>query len=317
MNLVLYYKTKERKGGIIQLKIIRFKKDSGVEQLAVVNDDNQIYELSTDSFQDLIRQADKASKSCSQIIEEEIISKKPMNKDLTELELLTPIVSEEVWAAGVTYLKSKEARNREAKVESNSFYDKVYDAERPEIFLKSTARRLIGPNEPVGIRTDSNWQIPEPELALVVKAEGEILGYTIGNDMSSRDIEGENPLYLPQAKMWKHSCSIGPSILLADTMIDPYNLNIECRITREGEIISKGSANTSMLKRTFKELVSYLIKDNDIVDGTTLLTGTCIIPDDSFTLEEGDVIEIEIESIGILRNPVKLASNIHKKESLI
>ncbi|MFD2655884.1 fumarylacetoacetate hydrolase family protein [Gracilibacillus thailandensis] len=298
------------------MKIIRFKKDSSVGQLAVITYDNGIYELSAGSFQDLIRKADKADKSCSQMIEEEIINKQPISLGLSDLELLAPVVSDEVWAAGVTYLKSKEARNREAKVQTNSFYDKVYDAKRPEIFLKSTARRLIGPEEPVGIRSDSTWQIPEPELALVVKADGEILGYTIGNDMSSRDIEGENPLYLPQAKMWKHSCSIGPAIVLADTIEDPYSLEIECRIQRDGEVISKGSANTSMLKRNYNELVSYLIKDNDIVDGTTLLTGTCIIPDDSFTLQEGDVIEIEIESIGVLRNPVKLASNINKKESL-
>ncbi|MGN8646686.1 fumarylacetoacetate hydrolase family protein [Gracilibacillus sp. HCP3S3_G5_1] len=299
------------------MKVIRFKKESGADQLAVVTDDNQIFELSVASFQDLIRKADKLNKSCSQVIIEEIINKQPITKDLSDLELLAPVVSDEVWAAGVTYLKSKEARNREANVKTNSFYDKVYDADRPEIFLKSTARRLIGPDVPVGIRTDSNWQIPEPELALVIKADGEILGYTIGNDMSSRDIEGENPLYLPQAKMWKHSCAIGPAILLADTIEDPYNLAIECRIERDGELVSKGSANTSMLKRSYDELVTYLIKDNDIVDGTTLLTGTCIIPDDSFTLQEGDIIEIQIESIGILRNPVKLTSNINKKESLI
>ncbi|WP_208591239.1 fumarylacetoacetate hydrolase family protein [Gracilibacillus suaedae] len=299
------------------MKVIRFKKNASVAKLAAVTYDNDIFELSEGSFQDLIRKADKANKSCSQMIEEEIINKQPISLDFFDLELLAPVLSDEVWAAGVTYLKSKEARNREAKVQTNSFYDKVYDAERPEIFLKSTARRLIGPEEPVGIRTDSTWQIPEPELALVVKADGEILGYTIGNDMSCRDIEGENPLYLPQAKMWKHSCSIGPAILLADTIENPYSLEIECRIQRNGEVISKGSANTSMLKRTYNELVSYLIKDNDIVDGTTLLTGTCIIPDDSFTLQEGDVIEIEIESIGVLRNPVKLVSNINKKESLI
>ncbi|QGH33224.1 fumarylacetoacetate hydrolase [Gracilibacillus salitolerans] len=292
------------------MRIIRFMKKSNVEQLAVVTNDQSIFELTVDSFQDVIREAEKNNKSCGQIIEEDIKNKQPIPQNLLELELLAPVVSDEVWAAGVTYLKSKEARNREAKVQTNSFYDKVYDAERPEIFLKSTARRLIGPDVPVGIRTDSNWQIPEPELALVVKADGEILGYTIGNDMSSRDIEGENPLYLPQAKMWKHSCSIGPAILLADTIDDPYNLEIECRIQRDGALVSKGNANTSMLKRTYNELVSYLIKDNDILDGTTLLTGTCIIPDDSFTLQEGDVIEIEIESIGVLRNPVKLASNI-------
>lgn len=292
------------------MKVIRFSKKNKQNQLAVITGDNKIFELTAASFQDVINKAESEGKSCSQIIEEEIKGKQPIDSALTDLDLLAPIVSEEIWAAGVTYLKSKEARNREAKVEEDSFYDKVYDADRPEIFLKSTARRLIGPNEPVGIRTDSNWQIPEPELALVVKANGDIVGYTIGNDMSSRDIEGANPLYLPQAKMWKNSCSVGPAILLAETVDDPYNLDIECRIKREGEWVFRGNANTSMLKRSYDELVSYLIKDNDIPDGTTLLTGTCIIPDDSFTLQEGDVVEIEISSIGVLRNPVKAADNI-------
>ncbi|SHN26733.1 fumarylacetoacetate hydrolase family protein [Gracilibacillus kekensis] len=292
------------------MKVIRFRKNSTETQLAVITKENNIFELMYDTFQDLLSQTEQEKKSALQLIEEDIKSKSPIEKSYSELDLLAPIQSDEVWAAGVTYLKSKEARNREANVQKDSFYDKVYDARRPEIFLKSTARRLIGPNVPVGIRTDSNWQIPEPELALVVKADGEIVGYTVGNDMSSRDIEGENPLYLPQAKMWKNSCAIGPAILLADTVEDPYNLEIECRIERNGELVTKGNANTSMLKRTYNELVSYLIKDNDILDGTTLLTGTCIIPDDSFTLQEGDVIEIEIESIGILRNPVKLATNL-------
>ncbi|WP_058306192.1 fumarylacetoacetate hydrolase family protein [Gracilibacillus massiliensis] len=292
------------------MKVIRYKKNESQTQLAVITKENNIFELTYDTFQDLLSQTEQEKKSALQLIEEDIKSKSPIEKSYSELDLLAPIQSDEVWAAGVTYLKSKEARNREANVQKDSFYDKVYDARRPEIFLKSTARRLIGPNVPVGIRTDSNWQIPEPELALVVKADCEIVGFTVGNDMSSRDIEGENPLYLPQAKMWKHSCAIGPAILLADTVEDPYNLEIECRIERNGELVTKGNANTSMLKRTYNELVSYLIKDNDILDGTTLLTGTCIIPDDSFTLQEGDVIEIEIESIGILRNPVKLATNL-------
>ncbi|GAE92360.1 fumarylacetoacetate hydrolase family protein [Gracilibacillus boraciitolerans JCM 21714] len=296
------------------MKVIRFKTNNNLSQLAAITKENNIFELAVDSFQDLLNKAEQEGKSCSQLIEDEIKTKKPLQKELADLELLAPVVSDEVWAAGVTYSKSREARNREAKVQTNSFYDKVYEARRPELFLKSTARRLIGPNIPVGIRTDSNWQIPEPELALVIKANGDIVGYTIGNDMSSRDIEGENPLYLPQAKMWKHSCAIGPAILLADTINDPYNLEIQCRIKRNGDWIFQGNANTSMLKRTFNELVSYLIKDNDILDGTTLLTGTCIIPDDTFTLQEGDLIEIEIESIGVLRNPVKIATNIKRGE---
>ena len=292
------------------MRIIRYKSETKQAQLAVVTNVGDVFDLEDQDFQSTMVRAKEAGVSCSQLLTEEITSKQPLTTALTELELTTPITPDEVWAAGVTYLKSKEARNREAQVETNSFYDKVYDAERPELFLKSTARRVVGPKESVGIRTDSNWQIPEPELALVLTADGEIAGFTIGNDMSSRDIEGENPLYLPQAKMWKHSCSIGPAITLADTVADPYNLRIQCRIKREGEWVFKGEANTSMLKRSYDELASYLMQDNDILGGTVLLTGTCIIPDDQFTLQENDLIEIEIDHIGVLQNPVQLANNL-------
>jgi 2-dehydro-3-deoxy-D-arabinonate dehydratase len=155
------------------------------------------------------------------------------------------------------------------------------------------------------LRGDSNWQIPEPELGLVINHKGDILGYTIGNDMSCRDIEGENPLYLPQAKIWRHSCSLGPAVLLAESVEDPYRFEITCRIYRGGEKVVEGSANTSQLKRTFEELVDYLKRDNEIFDGTVLLTGTCIVPPDDFTLADGDQIEIEISGIGVLSNPVK------------
>lgn len=295
---------------MLRLKIIRFKQKNEKPQLAVVLEDEKVYPLQDGSFQMVMEKAAEENMTCSEYVMETIRGVAPIDQQLSQLALLAPLIPEETWAAGVTYLKSKEARNREAKIEKDSYYDKVYDAKRPEIFLKSTARRIVGPDEPVGIRTDSNWQIPEPELALVIREDGEIVGYTIGNDMSSRDIEGENPLYLPQAKMWKNSCSIGPAILLADTIDDPYDLNIECRIKRDGKWVFKGSANTSMLKRRYEELVDFLIHDNDIVSGTTLLTGTCIVPDDSFTLEEGDEIEIEIDQIGILRNPVKMANHI-------
>lgn len=295
---------------MLHLKIIRFKQENEKPQLAVILEDEKVYPLQDESFQMVMEKAAEENMTCSEYVMETIRGVAPIDQQLSQLALLAPLIPEETWAAGVTYLKSKEARNREAKIEKDSYYDKVYDAKRPEIFLKSTARRIVGPDEPVGIRTDSNWQIPEPELALVIREDGEIVGYTIGNDMSSRDIEGENPLYLPQAKMWKNSCSIGPAILLADTIDDPYDLNIECRIKRDGKWVFKGSANTSMLKRRYEELVDFLIHDNDIVSGTTLLTGTCIVPDDSFTLEEGDEIEIEIDQIGILRNPVKMANHI-------
>lgn len=180
----------------------------------------------------------------------------------------------------------------------------MYNADRPEIFFKSTAKRLIGHNGEVNLRSDSNWQIPEPELGLVLDKKGAIIGYTIGNDMSCRDIEGENPLYLPQAKIWKNSCSIGPALLLADAVENPYDFEIICKISRERKIIFTGKAKLEQLKRTLDELVDYLIRDNEIFDGTVLLTGTCIVPPNNFTLKRGDVIEIEIPGIGVLVNSV-------------
>lgn len=193
---------------------------------------------------------------------------------------------------------------------STTVYDKVYNAKRQELFFKSTAARAVGPNDKVYLRNDSQWQIPEPELGLVLGSKGEILGYTIGNDMSCRDIEGENPLYLPQAKIWRNSCSIGPAILLAEAVNNPYQFEITCRIYRNGEKVVEGSANTRQLKRTFDELVSYLLKDNQIFSGTVLLTGTCIVPPNEFTLADKDQIEIEISNIGVLHNSVHLQNPV-------
>ncbi|HEU5140725.1 MAG TPA: fumarylacetoacetate hydrolase family protein, partial [Bacillales bacterium] len=208
----------------------------------------------------------------------------------------------------VTYEKSKDERNYEAtdgKLNATTFYDKVYDAERPELFFKSTKERTVGPGQDIYLRSDSQWQIPEAELGLVLNHEGEIVGFTIGNDMSCRDIEGANPLYLPQAKVWRNSCSIGPSVLFAESVTNPYQLQIICRIYRDEMKVFEDSANTSRLKRTFEELASYLVRENIVFDGTVLLTGTCIVPPHDFTLREGDRVEIEIPGIGVLSNPIK------------
>lgn len=163
----------------------------------------------------------------------------------------------------------------------------------------------MGPNDWVGIRSDSNWIVPEPELGIVLDSNGKIIGYIIGNDMSSRDIEGENPLYLPQAKIFKHSCSIGPMLLLKEEIPDVYDLTITCHIIRAKDIVFQQSANTSQLKRSLTELINYLIQDNYVFSGTVLLTGTCIVPPDDFTLLDGDIIEVEIEKLGVLRNIAK------------
>lgn len=292
------------------MRIIRFLTEgSDLPTLAALTDDSKIYVLPQQDFMELVHLAEEQETTPLALVERVITTTNPLDASFEDLILLTPIVAPEVWAAGVTYEKSREARNYEAtggKLDAATFYDKVYDAERPEIFFKSTAARTIGPGQDVYLRTDSNWQIPEPELGLVISKDGYIVGYTAGNDMSCRDIEGDNPLYLPQAKIWKHSCSIGPAIRLAETVEDPYNFQISCRIYRAGEKVADGTANTSQLKRKLDELVYYLTLDNEIFDGTVLLTGTCIVPPNEFTLLDGDRIEVEISGIGVLNNPVKL-----------
>lgn len=292
------------------MRIIRFREHDAV-RLAVLTDEGQIYATPYAGFVEFMGQARKAGVSPLTYAKQFVAEGKASNHSLQQLDLVVPVEAPEVWAAGVTYERSKEARNYEAtggKMDALTFYDKVYDAERPEIFFKSTGARLMGPNDDVCIRSDSSWQVPEPELGLVLSRDGEIWGYTIGNDMSCRDIEGENPLYLPQAKVWRRSCSIGPAVRLAESVADPYDLQIVSRIIRDGKVAFEGSASTKQLKRQYTELVHYLGLDNDIGDGTVLLTGTCIVPPNDFTLAEGDRIEIEITGIGCLSNPVRPAS---------
>ncbi|MBO1510277.1 fumarylacetoacetate hydrolase family protein [Metabacillus bambusae] len=291
------------------MNIIRYRNELNESVLAVLTIESKIYVLPQSDFLSLVREAEDKGKTPLFLIEEVIENSLPLEMTLNELDLLIPVDAPEVWAAGVTYENSKLARNYEAsqgyEKKEETFYDKVYNAARPEIFFKSTSARTVAPRGEVYLRSDSNWQIPEPELGLVINKIGKVIGYTIGNDMSCRDIEGENPLYLPQAKVWKNSCSIGPSIRLAETVEDPYNFDITCRIFRNEEKVFEGTANTEQLKRSYTELVSYLLKDNEIFDGTVLLTGTCIVPPNEFTLDHNDRIEIEIGGIGVLENTVK------------
>lgn len=212
-----------------------------------------------------------------------------------------PFEPPEVWAAGVTYKTSEMERRRES--ETPDVYSMVYSAERPEVFFKATPERCVGPNDSVGIREDSNWNVPEPELAFVLYG-GEIIGYTIGNDMSSRQIEGENPLYLPQAKVFNRCCSIGPCFVSAESVADPHGLDVTCTITRDGEEVFSGSTNTSQMARTCQELADWLQSHNDVPNMTTVLTGTSIVPPPDFTLQEGDTVTITIEGIGTLENDV-------------
>ncbi|MBA2943659.1 fumarylacetoacetate hydrolase family protein [Paenibacillus sp. CGMCC 1.16610] len=288
------------------MRIIRYAKE-GSTQLAAVNDQDQIFTLPQSDFLALIHEADALETTPLALVLKTIDSSEPLADQIEQLQLLVPIEAPEVWAAGVTYERSRDARNYEAtegRLDASTFYDKVYDAVRPEIFFKSTAARTVGPGGEVQLRSDSVWQVPEPELGLVLNAKGNIVGYTIGNDMSCRDIEGENPLYLPQAKVWKRSCSLGPAIRLAETVEDPYNLQITSLIYRDGEKAVEGTASTGQLKRKLEELTEYLIRDNELFEGTVLLTGTCIVPPNEFTLAHGDRIEIEISGIGTLVNHV-------------
>ncbi|MGA2047881.1 MAG: fumarylacetoacetate hydrolase family protein [Terracidiphilus sp.] len=219
-------------------------------------------------------------------------------------ELLAPISRQEVWAAGVTYYRSRGARMEESKdAGGGSFYDRVYSAERPELFFKSTASRTVGNGGQVRIRADATWSVPEPELTLLVTPAGRITGYTIGNDMSSRDIEGENPLYLPQAKVYNGSCALGPGILVSPEPL-PVSTEISIEILRTESVVFEGQVELTELKRDPKTLVEYLFRDNTFPNGCFLMTGTGIVPPSTFTLASGDLIRITIEPIGTLENEV-------------
>ena len=228
-------------------------------------------------------------------------AKPPMRMD--PANILAPVVSQEVWAAGVTYYRSRKARIEESQsAGGGDFYDRVYAAERPELFFKATGRRVVGPGQAVRIRSDARWSVPEPELTLFANPAGTIMGCTIGNDMSSRDIEGENPLYLPQAKVYAGSCALGPCILLCHE--PERNTSIRLEISRGGEVAFAGNTTLKELKRGFKELVNFLFRDNTFPEGVFLMTGTGIVPNDDFTLRSGDVVRIEIDGIGRLENHV-------------
>jgi 2-dehydro-3-deoxy-D-arabinonate dehydratase len=220
-------------------------------------------------------------------------------------DLIAPVGRQEVWAAGVTYFRSRTARMEESKdAGGGTFYDRVYDAERPELFYKSAGWRVRGHEAPIRIRRDSKWNVPEPELALCVNSRGKIVGYTIGNDVSSRDIEGENPLYLPQAKCYDGSCALGPAIYVSEDPLAP-GTGIDLRITRGSDVVFQGGTTLSQMRRKAEELVEFLYRETSFPHGCILLTGTGVIPPDDFTLASGDVVEITIPPIGTLRNTVE------------
>jgi len=224
--------------------------------------------------------------------------------ELLEHQLLPPVGRQEVWAAGVTYHRSRSARVAESRdAGGGSFYDRVYDAKRPEIFPKATPERVVGHLGEIRIRADSRWSVPEPELCLAINARSEIVGYTVGDDVSSRDIEGENPLYLPQAKFYDGACALGPGILLSAEPL-PTTTPIELEIGRRGETIFRGDTTLDQMRRSAEELVEHLFRETSFPNGCILMTGTGVVPDDSFTLMSGDVVRITIPPIGTLENRV-------------
>ncbi len=228
---------------------------------------------------------------------------KPPCVSLRKVRFLTPVEGQVVWAAGVTYFRSKTARMEESDI-SASAYDLVYDAKRPELFMKSLSENVVHPGDPVGIRKDARWNVPEPELSLVMNSKGDIVGYTVGNDMSSRDIEGENLLYLPQAKLYHRACTVGPCIVVGPSEKEVRSWTIRLQIRRKGREVFGGSTKVNQIKRSFKELAGYLYRSQKFPNGAVLLTGTGIVPSNEFTLRAGDWVKIAISGIGTLENPV-------------
>jgi 2-dehydro-3-deoxy-D-arabinonate dehydratase len=228
-------------------------------------------------------------------------------------QVVAPIGSQEVWAAGVTYYRSRTARLEESEAGGGAtFYDRVYEAPRPELFFKASPWRVRGPGDPIRVRRDSQWSVPEPEIALCINARGQIVGYTIGNDVSSRDIEGENPLYLPQAKIYDGACALGPAVLVSQEPL-PSDTPIELRVTRNGSIVVEGRTTFSQMRRDPRELVEYLYRETSFPTGCVLLTGTGVVPPDEFSLQPGDEIRIDVPPIGTLTNYVARSGSDPKR----
>ncbi len=268
-------------------------------QIVIVEDKNLYYELEVSNWDEFINRDNLLFS-----IRKELSNAKSVTEKAVSSGLVAPINHQEVWAAGVTYLRSKEARVDEAKASGGDmFYNKVYDADRPELFFKATSQRVVGPDDTINIRRDSGWDVPEPELTIFVNSHGNIQGYTVGNDVSSRSIEGENPLYLPQAKVFERCAAIGPCIYLTEEPLSPET-EIEIEISRNNVSMYKESVAIKMMKRSEKELVSFLFRECDFPKGVFLMTGTCLVPDDDFTLEVGDKVAITIAPIGTLINYV-------------
>jgi len=280
------------------MQLARVQRANGEKAFGAIEDQKIHYFAAAATLADVLAAPDPLA------LARQLLAQSARSELLKEVKLLTPLDRQEVWAAGVTYKRSKVAREEES-VGAAQFYDKVYTAARPEIFMKAAAWRVMGPGDSVRIRKDSKWNVPEPELALVIAPSLKIVGFTIGNDMSSRDIEGENPLYLPQAKIYRGSCAVGPVITLATAMPPLPQVEIQLTIERNGKRAFEGTTSIAQMARTPESLVEWLGKEIDFPDGAVLLTGTGIVPPDSFSLASGDEVAITISGIGTLTNRVE------------
>ena len=279
------------------MKLCRFKTAEGAVRIGRLQEGETVADLTAAGFESLTALLEDA-----EALAQAEAAEAP-SVPLVEVSLLTPVERQEVWAAGVTYLRSKKARMEESDFSANA-YDQVYDAPRPEIFFKSLPEKVVHPGDSVGIRADASWNVPEPELTLVVNSRKELVGVSIGNDMSSRDIEGENLLYLPQAKMYERACAIGPCIVTGadEAAIRQWTIGVE--IMRSSETVFSGDTSINNIKRTFDELLDYLGRSQSFPHGAMLLTGTGVVPGDEFTLAAEDRIRITVSGIGTLENPV-------------
>jgi 2-dehydro-3-deoxy-D-arabinonate dehydratase len=282
------------------MKLCRFQQGSGRPRAGLVTDDGTLLDLSADGIDGLtsLLESDGLAERLNALAGRNL-----PKVALSTVKLLTPVERQEVWAAGVTYLRSKKARMEESDFSANA-YDRVYEAPRPELFFKALPEKVVGPGDAVGIRRDATWSVPEPELALVINSRGQLAGFTIGNDMSSRDIEGENLLYLPQAKVYECSCAVGPVVSVGVSEGDARTWGIALTIERDGTAVFQGQTTVAHIKRSFDELIGFLWRSQRFPHGAVLLTGTGVVPPDDFTLRPGDRVRIEISGIGVLENTV-------------
>jgi 2-dehydro-3-deoxy-D-arabinonate dehydratase len=283
------------------MKLVKYHSSEGGDRVGLLQDDHVLpLDLTGGQYRtltDILEADDPAA------VVELLVDVQGRKLPLGEVRLLAPMDRHEVWAAGVTYIRSRKARMDES-ASAAAFYDKVYEAPRPELFLKATPHRVAGPDQPVRVRRDSHWTVPEPELALVLNSRLNLVGFTIGNDMSARDIEGENPLYLPQAKTYSQCCGLGPCITLRDFMPPREQVTIRMGIVRKLQLVYEGSISADQMARSYADLIGWLARENTFPDGVILLTGTGIVPPDDFALQAGDTISISIDGIGTLANPV-------------